>query len=137
MGTFISCSQVSADVDCLTHFCHPLTTPASGDPRNIIKTLTGLPETYSGHCEVVVNDRDFDIVARNVILLLMALQFDPDTATPIMLHMWYSALIPAQMLRCLQEKVLPLVQDVCGKFSQSLLMCSSRKRGPSANGHSV
>lgn len=90
-----------------------------------MKSLTGLPTTYTGHCEVVVNDRDFGIVARNAILLLTALHFSPDAAMPIMLHIWYSALLPTQMLRSLQENVLPLVQEVCKKIqakpAQSLL----------------
>ena len=90
-----------------------------------MKSLVGLPETYAGHCEVVVNDRDLDIVARNAILLLIALHFSPETAAPMMLHLWYSALIPAQMLRSLQDNILPLIQEVCNKIqakpAQSLL----------------
>jgi len=66
--------------------------------------------------EVVVNDKDFDIVARNVILLLTAFHFNPEEAAPVMLHIWYSAFIPSQMLRLLREKLLPLVQDVCTKI---------------------
>lgn len=98
---------------------------ASGDIRNIVKSLRGLPATYLGHCEVVVNDKDPDIVARNAILLLSALHFSPDVATPIMLHVWYSALVSADMLRCLQDSILPLLQKVCKKIqtkpAQSLL----------------
>lgn len=78
-----------------------------------------------GHCEVVVNDRDPDIVTRNAILLLLALHFSPDVATPIMLHVWYSVLVSANMLRCLQDSILPLLQEVCKKIeakpAQSLL----------------
>ena len=78
-----------------------------------------------GHCEVVVNDRDPDIVARNAILLLLALQFSPDVATPIMLHVWYSVLVSANMLHSLQDSILPLLQEVCKKIeakpAQSLL----------------
>jgi len=81
--------------------------------------------TYAGHCEVFINDMNLDIVARNAILLLIALNFSPDVATPIMLHTWYSALVPAEMLRSLQNSVLPLIQEVCKKIqakpAQSLL----------------
>ena len=73
----------------------------------------------------MVNDKDSDIVARNAILLLIALHFSPEEATPMMLHMWYSALVPAQMLESLRDNVLPLIQDVCNKIqakpAQSLL----------------
>lgn len=89
---------------------------ASGDIRNVVKSLTGLPATYSGHCEVIVNDRDFDIVARNAMLLLTALNFSPVVATPIMVHIWYSALIPARMIRSLRDNILPLIQEVRTKI---------------------
>jgi hypothetical protein len=49
---------------------------ASGDIRNVAKSLAGLPVCDTGRYEIVANDRDFDIVARNVILLLMPLRFD-------------------------------------------------------------
>lgn len=81
-----------------------------------MKTPIGLPATYTGHCEVVVNDKDSDIVARNAILLLTALHFSPDVATPIMLHIWYPALIPERMLRSLRDSVLLLIQEVCTKI---------------------
>src|ERR1700738_4992157 len=91
-------------------------TVASGDIRNLVMSLLGLPVTYTGHCEVVVNDRDPDIVARNAILLLTALHYSPNEATQIMIHIWYSALIPQQVLHTLQENILPLIRDVCSKI---------------------
>jgi hypothetical protein len=84
--------------------------------RNLVKSLVRLPETYTAHCKMTINDREFDIVARNAILLLTALHFDPETATPIMLHIWYSALIPARVLQSLQVNILPLIEDVCAKI---------------------
>ncbi|KAB8302796.1 hypothetical protein EYC80_006141 [Monilinia laxa] len=88
---------------------------ASGDIRNVLKSLVGLPITYTGKCEVVINDKDFDIVARNAILLLIALVFDPMQAADIMIHIWYSAFIPEPVLHKIQEQVLPLIEDVCSK----------------------
>ena len=42
-----------------------------------------------------------------------------------MLHIWYSALVSAEMLSSLQDNILPLIQEVCrkiqGKPAQSLL----------------
>ena len=73
----------------------------------------------------MVNDKDSDIVARNAILLLIAQHFSPEEATPMMLHMWYSALVPAQMLRSLRDNILPLIQEVCNEIragpAQSIL----------------
>ncbi|PQE06221.1 MYND finger family protein [Rutstroemia sp. NJR-2017a BBW] len=89
---------------------------ASGDIRNIIKTLVSLPDTYNGRCEVVINDRDFDIVARNIVLLLTAIVFDPREAADMMLHVWYSAFITESIMGNLQNRVLPLFEDVCSKI---------------------
>lgn len=83
-----------------------------------MKSLSGLPKLYGGECGVVVNDRDFDIVARNAILLLTALHFEPGEATHMMLHIWYSALIPERVLRSLQDQILPLIHDVCAKIRE-------------------
>ncbi|KAF7928559.1 uncharacterized protein EAE98_005615 [Botrytis deweyae] len=90
---------------------------ASGDIRNIVKSLVELPIAYEGKCELIINDKDFDIVARNAILLLTALVFDPIEAADIMIHVWYSAFITDSYLRKLQEKVLPLIEDVCKKVA--------------------
>ena len=45
---------------------------ASGDLRNVVKTVCGIPELYTGNLKIVMNDLDSDIVARNAILLLTA-----------------------------------------------------------------
>lgn len=97
---------------------------ASGDIRNLVKSLAGLPIAFTGRCEVTINDKDFDIVARNAILLLAALVFDPIEAAEIIIHIWYSAFITESTLYRLQELVLPLIEDVClkirGRAQQSL-----------------
>ncbi|KAH6637693.1 hypothetical protein C7974DRAFT_450688 [Boeremia exigua] len=45
----------------------------SGDLRNVIETIASIPAAHKGKCDVVVNDTDFAIVARNAIMLLVAL----------------------------------------------------------------
>lgn len=84
--------------------------------RNAVKSVAALPISYPGKCEVVMNDWDLDVVARNSIMLLIAFHFTPSEATPMMLHICYSAFLPKEMLRALQEKILPLIQDVCQKI---------------------
>jgi hypothetical protein len=83
-----------------------------------VKSLTGLPQSFTGQCDVVINDRDIDIVARNAILLLTTLHFSPGEAMPIMLRLWYSAFIPKDLFRSLQDNILPLFQDVCVKIQE-------------------
>ena len=82
----------------------------------MIKSITSLPLTNRRHCQVFVNDKELDIVARNVILLLTAMCFDPQPAAEMMIHIWYSALIPQALLASLREKVLPLLEDVRSKI---------------------
>ncbi|KAJ4384482.1 hypothetical protein N0V86_000081 [Didymella sp. IMI 355093] len=89
---------------------------ASGDLRNVIKTLLGLPQQYQGKCSVVLNDRDFQVVTRNAIMLLAALHLNTNIAVPLIIHTWYSAFIPAVMLQVLQSEILPLITDVCSKI---------------------
>lgn len=89
---------------------------ASGDPRNVFKTIAGLPAQHEGKCDVVLNDWDFDIVARNAIMLLVALHYDPEVAVPMIIHIWYSALLPSGMVQSLQFDILPMIEEVCGKI---------------------
>ena len=46
---------------------------------------------FETHCEAFINDRDLVIVARNAILLLVALYLDTHIATEAVVHIWYSA----------------------------------------------
>ena len=89
---------------------------ASGDLRNAIKTIVGLPEGYMGECVAVINDMDFIIVARNVIMLLIALNFESEIAVPMMIHLWYSALLPSCMMQAIQSNILPMIDQVCQKI---------------------
>ncbi|RAQ98724.1 mynd finger family protein [Stemphylium lycopersici] len=89
---------------------------ASGDLRNTIKTIAGLPEGYKGKCVAVLNDMDIIIVARNAIMLLIALQFESDVAVPMIIHLWYSALLPSYMMQAIQTSILPMVKNVCQKI---------------------
>lgn len=90
---------------------------ASGDIRNIIKSITqGLLDGYDGRCTLVINDRNFMVVARNAILLFVALSLEPDEAVPIMIHLWYSALLPHIMIDTLCHVVLGPIAAVCEKI---------------------
>ncbi|KAJ5063441.1 hypothetical protein J3E72DRAFT_413919, partial [Bipolaris maydis] len=91
---------------------------ASGDLRNVIKTTAGLPEGYKGHCVAVINDMDFIVTARNAIMLLTALQFEPDVAVPMIIHLWYSALLPRDMVQAIQSTILPMIEDVYQKIKK-------------------
>ncbi|KAK4148361.1 hypothetical protein C8A00DRAFT_39095, partial [Chaetomidium leptoderma] len=99
---------------------------ASGDLRNVVKTIVDLPTAATQHINVTVNDREFAVVARNAILLLFALNA-PETATgddngsydtaDALIRLWYSAFIPMKVLSVIQDVVKPLIADICTKIA--------------------
>lgn len=98
--------------------CHTI---ASGDFRNVVKTIALLPKSYNQPVGITMNDLDLDIVARNVIMLLIALTVDNiDEAADCIIHIWYSALIRKSDLDILQQRVRPLIEDVCEKIKSKL-----------------
>jgi hypothetical protein len=87
---------------------------ASGDLRNVVKSIVeGLPDGYDCRCLLVINDINFKVVARNAILLFIALSLEPNEAAIIMLHLWYSALLLRVMVETLSHVVLGRIVDVC------------------------
>ena len=90
---------------------------ASGDLRNVAATLARLPTSYSQSISITMNDRDIDIVARNTIMLLIAMVVeDVDEAVDCMIHVWYSALIRKSDLDIIQQQIRPLIEGTCGKI---------------------
>lgn len=98
---------------------------ASGDLRNVIKTIVDLPDTFAQQIEMTINDRDFDVVARNAILLLLAFSA-PGITSPTttlssiaetLIHLWYSVLIRASALSHVRSTVQPLISEVCRRIA--------------------
>ncbi|KAI2631779.1 hypothetical protein GGS21DRAFT_491683 [Xylaria nigripes] len=91
---------------------------ASGDMRNVILSVASLPQSYHGPLNVVMNDKKIDIVARNIIfLLIFFVEVDADVAADCVLHVWYSALITKSCHKILLKKVKPMVQNVCDRIA--------------------
>lgn len=76
-----------------------------------------------------MNDMEFDVVARNVVLLLLALTSQDsnndskitETNTPAdiaeaLIHVWYSATIPSSVMSLLQNRVKPLFVELCSRI---------------------
>lgn len=90
---------------------------ASRDLRNMVKSIAQLPRSYKQGIEVTLNDRNLDIVARNAIMLLVAVIIeDVEEAAEYILHIWYSALIRKSHIDILQESVQPLIKGVCKRI---------------------
>ena len=88
---------------------------ACDDLGNVVKTISQLPETFEALTTIVLTCNNFDHVARSCILLLIATNFEPATASTMMLHIWYSLLLPRSMLQQLRTVILPLIEDICAK----------------------
>ncbi|KAL8852427.1 MAG: hypothetical protein Q9221_002657 [Calogaya cf. arnoldii] len=56
-----------------------------------MSTINGLPKTYEGETTCLLNDKNLNVVARNVVMLLIAAQLPPVEAAETILHVWYSA----------------------------------------------
>lgn len=71
------------------------------------------------------------IFSQNVLLVLTAFHFPPEHAAIIMIHLWYSALIPASIITAVRKKLLPKIDKVCSeaaqKRSQPFFKCVWRK----------
>jgi len=90
---------------------------ASGDLRNVVLSVADLPPGYRSPLNIVINDLELDIVARNLIfLLIMFNEEDPNTAAEAMIHVWYSALVTESCYTLLQKKLKPMVQEVCSNI---------------------
>ncbi|KAF9224203.1 hypothetical protein BS17DRAFT_780637 [Gyrodon lividus] len=70
---------------------------ASGDLRHVVRTVNALGSDYSGHLKILINDRAWPVVSRNITLLLI-LGTIPDEvlAADIALHFWYSVFMPVE-----------------------------------------
>jgi len=90
---------------------------ASGDLRNVVQTIAQLPSKFNQSIHVAMNDRDIDIVARNAIMLLIALVVESiDEAIECTVHVWYSAVIRKSDIDILQQQIRPLIENVCEKI---------------------
>jgi hypothetical protein len=96
-----------------------------GDIRNVVKSIIeGLSDGYDGRCTLVINDINFMVVARNAILLFVALSLEPEEAVAIMIYVWYSALLIDFMIDTLYYvalgRIIEVYEKIKGKPSSSL-----------------
>ncbi|GCB19351.1 SET domain and MYND-type zinc finger protein 6 [Aspergillus awamori] len=93
---------------------------ASGDLRNFIQTIARLPGSYGRSLEVTINDNDFDVVARNIIMLLLLQGTgNGDAVVDCIIHLWYSAFVRESDMELLGRRVRPLIEDFCRKVKDA------------------
>ncbi|KAF8137397.1 hypothetical protein EV363DRAFT_661527 [Boletus edulis] len=83
---------------------------ASGDLRNVIRTVNALGSDYTGRLQILLNDTSKTVVSRNIVLLLiLGMMANETVAADIALHFWYSVFLPEECrLRILAVLVLIL-----------------------------
>ncbi|KAG6834354.1 hypothetical protein H0H93_010251 [Arthromyces matolae] len=69
---------------------------ASGDIRNLIQTVNGLPAGYRGRCDILLNDTDSITVNKKLVILYALLGAGPsiEESAEIALHLMYSSALP-------------------------------------------
>ncbi|KAG8925128.1 hypothetical protein FRC00_004311 [Tulasnella sp. 408] len=90
---------------------------ASGDLRNVIKTLNSLPMDYSGRCTLVINDFHPQIAIRNVVLLCMLLDTSGPSAeltAEAVLHALYSASMTSAQSKLFSDWMDRIAQFIQG-----------------------
>ncbi|TFK68751.1 hypothetical protein BDN72DRAFT_654328 [Pluteus cervinus] len=67
--------------------------PASGDIRDLVKTVNGLPKDYLGQCDILLNDIDAVTMNRNLAVLVALLGPGPslDESAEVATHLMYSS----------------------------------------------
>ncbi|KIY66372.1 hypothetical protein CYLTODRAFT_491503, partial [Cylindrobasidium torrendii FP15055 ss-10] len=69
---------------------------ASGDLRNVVKSVNSLPEDYTGRLTLLLNDHNPGVVARNILILaILGIVEDLSNASEYALHLWYSIFLPS------------------------------------------
>ena len=88
-----------------------------GNLRNLIHTITSLPQDFRGKLRVTLNDHDPFLQARNILFLFMMTHYacDPDIASKITTA-WYSLHLPDDVYKLIMECVKML-----GAGSRNLL----------------
>jgi hypothetical protein len=86
--------------------------------RNVVETIHGLPLQYKHTVTIHMNDRDFAIVARNLIITLLAFVAPTEPqVVDCMLHIWYSAMITTEHLDFIRLHLRHLISDVVSKIA--------------------
>ncbi|KZT23909.1 hypothetical protein NEOLEDRAFT_1163492 [Neolentinus lepideus HHB14362 ss-1] len=86
---------------------------ASGDLRNVVRTVNELPDDYNGQLTILLNDRDPFVTVRNLVLLFLLGTIDDEVlATDLALHYWYSVFLPVEYHLNIMMTMRPLVEKL-------------------------
>lgn len=69
-----------------------------GDLPNVLRSVTGLSENYSGAFTCVVNGEDLLVAVRNIMIPMAPMLLPPRKAAGLMLRLWYSAQLTPEVV---------------------------------------
>lgn len=83
---------------------------ASGDIRNLIRTVNGLPDQYRGNCHILFNDLNPLVVGHNLVVLcaLLSPEYPVEDAAELALNLMYSTALTPSMSSSLSQIMLKL-----------------------------
>ncbi|KAI0084571.1 hypothetical protein BDY19DRAFT_530222 [Irpex rosettiformis] len=84
---------------------------ASGDLRNMMTTVNGLPEEYKGKCKILLNDLDSVVSGRNTAILFILLSdygLEIEEAAELCLHLQYSASLTQEQAKYVFGRIADL-----------------------------
>ncbi|XP_006455358.1 hypothetical protein AGABI2DRAFT_226828 [Agaricus bisporus var. bisporus H97] len=94
---------------------------ASGDLRNVVRTINALPSDYSGKLKILMNDKLSYVSCRNMVLLtLLGTISDELLAADIALHFWYSAFLPYEYRMKVTGKIMEILRWKAADDSEGL-----------------
>ncbi|KAK0202285.1 hypothetical protein DFS33DRAFT_882083 [Desarmillaria ectypa] len=104
---------------------------ASGDLRNVVRTINKLPEDYSGSIKIVLNDHNPIVACRNLIILsILGIIADVEEGAEHALHLWYSVFQPLSY----QTRILP---HICESDTLTKLNGTPARLTPSTTMHTT
>ncbi|KIK98608.1 hypothetical protein PAXRUDRAFT_31081 [Paxillus rubicundulus Ve08.2h10] len=102
---------------------------ASGDLRDVMRTVNALGSDYAGHLNIFLNDNLHPVVSRSIILLLL-LGVTPNeaVAADMALHFWYSVFLPDEYRLRILAMIVTVLQQQTDKEQPLVVNLGQRSK---------
>ncbi|PBK64333.1 hypothetical protein ARMSODRAFT_918507, partial [Armillaria solidipes] len=103
---------------------------ASGDLRNMVRTINKLPGDYTGTIKIVLNDFNPIVVCRNIMILsILGIVEDIEEAAEHALHLWYSIFQPLSyqtrvLVPVMESEIFRNLNGTPAQLTPSTTMCT-------------
>jgi hypothetical protein len=103
----------------------------------VVQTVRRLPDVCMSKVDMTINDLDFEVMARNTMLLLYVLssldethstdETDVGSIAEALIHLWYSAFLTVELNSNFRLRVLPFFTEVCEKTKNEKMHATIEK----------